>query len=165
VTTPVADSAACPCGSASPEALCCGALHAGAPAPTALALMRSRYAAFVRADMAYLHRTHDPDTRGAFDRAGAERFARSTTWTGLEIVATEGGGETDARGVVEFIARGVTRGATFAQHERSTFRRVAGAWVYVGGELVPAQRPVTRVGRNEPCPCGSGKKAKRCCGA
>ena len=23
----------------------------------------------------------------------------------------------------------------------------------------------TKVGRNEPCPCGSGKKFKRCCGA
>ncbi|MGA1315702.1 MAG: SEC-C metal-binding domain-containing protein [Rubrivivax sp.] len=23
----------------------------------------------------------------------------------------------------------------------------------------------TKVGRNEPCPCGSGKKFKKCCGA
>jgi len=32
-----------------------------------------------------------------------------------------------------------------------------------------ARQPVTRgqvkVGRNEPCPCGSGKKYKKCCGA
>jgi hypothetical protein len=27
----------------------------------------------------------------------------------------------------------------------------------------PARR--TKVGRNEPCPCGSGRKYKRCCGA
>ena len=31
-----------------------------------------------------------------------------------------------------------------------------------------ARQPVTRegakVGRNQPCPCGSGKKYKRCCG-
>jgi len=29
------------------------------------------------------------------------------------------------------------------------------------------RRPVTRqkVGRNEPCPCGSGRKYKKCCGA
>lgn len=25
-------------------------------------------------------------------------------------------------------------------------------------------RPSRKVGRNEPCPCGSGKKYKRCCG-
>ncbi len=126
--------------------------------------MRSRYAAFVHADMAYLHRTHDPDTRGSFDQKGAEKFARATTWTGLEIVATVDGGATDATGIVEFIARGTSGGGAFAQHERSRFRRVDGRWVYVGGELVAARRKPS-VGRNEPCPCGSGKKAKRCCGA
>ena len=128
--------------------------------------MRSRYAAYVRGDMAYLHRTHDADTRGEFDRAAAERWSRSTSWTGLEIVATDAGGQADALGVVEFVARGTTDGAAFAQHERSTFRRVDGAWVYVGGELVPVRRGpgATKVGRNEPCPCGSGKKSKRCCG-
>ncbi len=28
----------------------------------------------------------------------------------------------------------------------------------------PAQRPQQKVGRNAPCPCGSGKKYKKCCG-
>lgn len=28
-----------------------------------------------------------------------------------------------------------------------------------------AYAPGPKVGRNEPCPCGSGKKFKRCCGA
>lgn len=155
---------ACACGSSLDAAACCAPLHAGAPAPTALALMRSRYAAFVRCDMAYLYATHDPATRGTFDRKGAERFAKATTWTGLEIVATEAGTASDATGIVEFIARGTSGGAGFAQHERSTFRRVDGRWVYVGGELVAARRK-PQVGRNEPCPCGSGKKAKRCCAA
>jgi uncharacterized protein len=42
-----------------------------------------------------------------------------------------------------------------------------------GGAPVPKQTPVTAtppekpktVGRNDPCPCGSGKKYKKCCGA
>ena len=38
-----------------------------------------------------------------------------------------------------------------------------------GDENGPARKPVRRsnkkIGRNEPCPCGSGKKYKRCCGA
>jgi preprotein translocase subunit SecA len=29
---------------------------------------------------------------------------------------------------------------------------------------LPKRRPVAKVGRNEPCPCGSGKKFKQCCG-
>ena len=36
------------------------------------------------------------------------------------------------------------------------------------GGLPPERRPVRRtgpkIGRNDPCPCGSGKKFKQCCG-
>lgn len=32
------------------------------------------------------------------------------------------------------------------------------------GNTAPQQRRVKKVGRNEPCPCGSGKKYKHCCG-
>ncbi|MDO9534830.1 MAG: tetratricopeptide repeat protein [Bacillota bacterium] len=31
-------------------------------------------------------------------------------------------------------------------------------------QLQPYRRPEPKVGRNEPCPCGSGKKYKKCCG-
>jgi len=41
--------------------------------------------------------------------------------------------------------------------------------VFSHGEAPPKQKPVKRsekkVGRNAPCPCGSGKKYKKCCGA
>jgi len=30
--------------------------------------------------------------------------------------------------------------------------------------LKAAKKPVEKVGRNDPCPCGSGKKYKKCCG-
>jgi uncharacterized protein len=33
------------------------------------------------------------------------------------------------------------------------------------GSARPAQRATPKVGRNDPCPCGSGKKFKKCCGA
>lgn len=87
--------------------------------------MRSRYTAFVRGAIDYLIETHDPATRRSVDRAAITAWSRETTWRGLEIVATEGDN------VVEFIARGVTRGRPFAQRERSRFRRVDGAWRYV----------------------------------
>ena len=41
--------------------------------------------------------------------------------------------------------------------------RMAGA-----GDRQPVQQVVrgsAKVGRNDPCPCGSGKKYKKCCGA
>ena len=37
----------------------------------------------------------------------------------------------------------------------------------VGGDgTTPKKQPrkVTKIGRNDPCPCGSGKKYKNCCG-
>lgn len=97
--------------------------------------MRSRYTAYVTGEIDYLTRTHDPETRGGLDVRALRRWSRTTLWLGLEIVATEAGGEADDAGVVEFVARGVTAGKPFAQRERSRFRRVDGAWVYVDGDV------------------------------
>ena len=122
----------CPCGSGASEAACCGPLLAGVRATTAVALMRSRYTAYVRGAIDYLIATHAPEHRNSVDRAEITKWTRTTLWMGLEIVATEAGGERDATGIVEFIASGVTRGKPFRQHERSRFRRDAdGAWLYV----------------------------------
>jgi SEC-C motif-containing protein len=105
----------CPCGAGRPFARCCGPFLGGAPAPTALALMRSRYTAYVRGAIDYLVETQSPETRAGLDRAAIERWSRETRWQGLEIVATERGDAADSDGIVEFVARGVTRGAAFAQ--------------------------------------------------
>ena len=155
----------CVCGSGAPAAACCDPVLDGAPPPTALALMRSRYAAYVRGAIDHVVATHDPATRSAVDREAITRWSRDTAWLGLEIVATERGGELDDDGVVEFIARGATRGAPFAQHERSRFRRIAGRWYYVDGKVIREPvRAAAAPGRNDPCPCGSGVKYKRCHG-
>jgi len=155
----------CPCGTGRPLARCCGPFLDGAPAPTALALMRSRYTAYVRSAIDHLIETQAAETRRGLDREAIARWSRETRWQGLEIVATERGGEQDDEGIVEFVARGVTKGAAFAQRERSRFRREGGRWYYVDGKASgePARR-AEAVGRNEPCPCGSGMKHKRCCG-
>jgi SEC-C motif-containing protein len=143
----------CLCGSGSPAAACCDLVLDGMPAPTALALMRSRYVAYVRGAIDHIMATHDPATRAGVDRDAAARWSRDTQWLGLEIVATERGGEHDADGVVEFIARGVTRG-------------LDGCWYYADGQAIHAPaRAVATAGRNDPCPCGSGVKYKRCHGA
>ncbi len=128
--------------------------------------MRSRYTAYVRGEIAYLLATHDEATRGGVDVDAVTKWSRETTWGGLEILDTVKGGPGDDDGVVEFIARGTTRGTTFAQRERSRFRRVDGRWYYVDGTMIsePARRAATP-GRNDPCPCGSGMKYKRCHGA
>nr|HEX4316056.1 YchJ family protein [Kofleriaceae bacterium] len=157
----------CPCGSGAAEATCCGPIVDGsAPAPTALALMRSRYTAYVRGAIDYVMASHDASTRARMDRAAAAKWSRDTAWAGLDIVAVERGGDGDDDGVVEFVARGATLGKPFALHERSRFRRVDGRWFYLDGATIapPAARAAPAPGRNEPCPCGSGLKYKRCHG-
>lgn len=146
---------ACPCGSGKPLAECCGRYHGGEAAPTAEALMRSRYSAFVLQDDGYLRDTWHPKTRPS----QLDLSADDSCWQGLEIVACRKGGLQDEEGVVEFVAR--YQGGQL--HERSRFVREQGRWFYLDGELLPP-RQQPQPGRNAPCPCGSGKKYKRCCG-
>ncbi|WP_229924481.1 YchJ family protein [Streptomyces sulfonofaciens] len=123
----------CPCGSGQPYAACCGRFHSGvALAPTAEALMRSRYSAFAVRDEGYLLRTWHPRTRPA-----GVAFAAGLGWTGLEIEATEAGSAFHARGVVRFRAHFTDGGRAGVLRERSRFEREAGAWVYVDGDIDP----------------------------
>ncbi|MFD7567746.1 YchJ family protein [Streptomyces tendae] len=118
----------CPCGRSEPYEKCCGRFHAGtAAAPTAEALMRSRYCAFVQGDAGYLLRTWHPRTQPA--RLDLDPGMR---WTGLEILDTTDGSAFHATGTVTF--RASYRGGSL--HECSRFERVDGAWVYVDGEFL-----------------------------
>lgn len=160
--------ALCPCGSGLAPEACCVRYHRGEKPPTAEALMRARYSAYVLGEIDFVLDTHAPESREGVDRQATEQWSKSSEWRGLQIVSTEGGGPTDDTGVVEFIARFAAGGQEAAHHERSTFRKVDGAWCYVEGEMVkakPIKREEAKVGRNEPCPCGSGKKFKKCHGA
>ncbi len=166
-----AQATGCPCGKGPSLEACCGPILDGAPAPTAEALMRSRYTAYVVGNIDHIVATHDPASRDTVDREGTLTWSKQSDWLGLEILATEGGGEADETGVVEFVARFALVGRVQAHRERSRFvKKDEGAgprWFYVDGEMEKA-RPVAReapkVGRNEPCPCGSGKKFKKCHG-
>ena len=158
----------CPCGAGPDYDACCGPYIEGtALPPTAEALMRSRYTAYVRGAIDHVVATHEPKTRGDIDRQAATRWSESAEWLGLEIVATEAGGPEDRTGVVEFVARYNAEGAEQRHHERASFTRDGDRWFYADGDMVKAQpvvREAPKVGRNEPCPCGSGKKFKKCCG-
>ncbi|MFE6803470.1 YchJ family protein [Streptomyces sp. NPDC057696] len=122
----------CPCGLPSPYDACCGRYHSGrANAPTAEALMRSRYCAFAVKDAAYLLRTWHPATRPP-----AVTFEPGMRWTGLEILATTEGSAFHSTGTVTFRARYTDGGRPGSLHERSRFIRLDGAWVYVDGDFI-----------------------------
>ncbi|MDR3440092.1 YchJ family protein [Telmatospirillum sp.] len=156
----------CPCGSSLPLESCCGPILAGAPAATPEALMRSRYTAYVLCDIDHLERSLAQEALKDHDRKAAEQWAKSVEWLGLSILGTEGGSSVDQSGTVEFTARFRQNGAEHTHHETSSFRRQDGKWVYVDGKIhnTPVVRTGPKIGRNDPCPCGSGKKYKHCCG-
>lgn len=160
---------ACPCGSTRLLDECCDPIIGGSvPAPTAEALMRARYTAFVtRRIGAFLADTLAPEKRGDFDPREVEMSARDAEGLGFEVRAVSDGGAGDAGGTVEYVARFRIRGQVQAHHELASFRREDGRWLYVDGQVNPrgAPRQASRVGRNDPCPCGSGRKFKKCCGA
>ena len=157
----------CPCGSSKQIDACCGPLIAGQPAPTAEALMRSRYAAFTLGNLGYIERTCTGHAALSFNRSDLEQSLPGTAWLGLDIMESHGGQLGDSIGTVKFTVRYRQNGHTFTQVEISQFVRIDGAWRYEKGEVSLGSKlaPVERVGRNDPCPCGSGKKYKKCCGA
>jgi SEC-C motif-containing protein len=156
----------CPCGSKQEFAVCCEPFIKGkTKAPTAEALMRSRYSAFATTDIDYVEKTTDPSARSTFDREGTIEWAKNSEWLGLEIVSASEGSAQDSTGFVEFIARYKYDGVERAHHERAEFKKRDKEWFFLDGKLVQAPvRAEPKIGRNDPCACGSGKKFKKCCG-
>lgn len=132
---------------------------------TAEELMKSRYAAYTVGNIDYIMETHDPATREGISVEETEEWAKSSEWLGLEIISTEGGSPSDDQGIVEFKATYREAGEVQVHHEKSAFVKIEGKWYYHG--WMPLQQTIVKekkVGRNDPCPCGSGKKYKKCCG-
>jgi SEC-C motif-containing protein len=161
-------TAHCPCGSGRPYDSCCGPLLAGTiAATTPEALMRSRYTAYVKQDLPYLARTLHPSQRNDYDEQGAARWAREADWEALDIVNTAVDPANTNKGTVEFKARYRMHGISHIHHELAEFRKSGDTWYFHDGKMVGAgqfRRDTPKVGRNDPCPCGSGKKYKKCCG-
>ncbi len=157
----------CYCGNNESFEKCCGKYISGKATPkTAELLMRSRYSAYLVKDIDYLMNTTTPMENMDGARKATEEWANAATFSGLEIIACENGQEKDDEGVVEFKAFYTDKASTFTHHERGYFVKVKGKWLY--DKELPVDRTIkheAKVGRNDPCSCGSGKKYKKCCGA
>ena len=112
----------CPCGLPATHEACCGRFHAGAAAPTAELLMRSRYSAFALGDSAYLLRSWHPTTRPR-----TLELDGRTRWLRLEVLETTGGGLLETEGAVRFRAHS----SDGVLEEHSRFARDAGRWAYL----------------------------------
>lgn len=124
---------ACPCGSLLAYDACCGRWHAGVAAPTAEALMRSRYSAYVLGLEPYLLATWHMSTRPPALDLSAEA---TTRWLGLDVKRHEPTGSADAKAtaIVEFVARHKIGGRAHRLHEISRFVRENNRWYYLDGD-------------------------------
>ena len=159
----------CPCCSGKSYADCCEPyLSETSYAPTPEALMRSRFTAFSRANITYIMRSMTDTALDGFDPVGFKKWLQGLSWDTLKIINAPELGEDELIGQVEFIASYQrSDGERFDMHELSTFEKVGERWYYVEGEtpsLVETYYNPDKIGRNEPCHCGSGRKFKKCCG-
>lgn len=126
--------------------------------------MRSRYTAYNKLNLDYITRTMKPPAADHFDAQEALEWARRVKWLRLEVLASQT--EKD-RGSVEFKAYFTEEGREHCLHERSEFRLENKQWYYFDGKppgrVAPPQTSA-KIQRNAPCPCGSQKKYKKCCG-
>jgi SEC-C motif-containing protein len=183
-SSPASMTGACPCGSGKTFSECCEPFIKGTKNPiTAEELMRSRYTAFAVGEISYLRSSLAPEEQKGFDMKSTQEWSKKSKWLGLEIMSVKKGGPSDKTGTVEFMAKYAIDGKNLDHHEVSQFRKSAdGKWYFVDGDSHtheegqghhdhshgnhdPVVREEPKVGRNDACPCGSGKKYKKCCGA
>lgn len=145
---------------------CCEPFLSGEKLPqTSLQLMRSRYTAFVLNKITYIQATMRGEALKCFDYTATELWSKSVTWLGLTIISV-GNAE------VTFDAKYKTSAGNIVYiQEVSKFQRYNNKWYYVSGKkpkkisdsVYTNDDSTVKVGRNASCPCGSGKKYKKCC--
>ena len=158
----------CPCSSGKSFDQCCSPIIEGAAnASTPEALMRARYTAHALGKTQFLYQSLHPSIReDVGEEKDLETVRSNISWDGLEIVETSDNG---SQGEVDFIANYSVQGIPQKHRERAKFSKEAdNHWYYVDGDVeghVTFKRENPKVGRNDPCSCGSGKKYKKCCGS
>ena len=157
----------CPCGSGANFNACCEPIINGTrQSETAEELMRARYSAFVTGAIDFIVSSTHSSTRNEIDLSFIREWSQGSTWQGLEILETKT--IDDNKATVSFEASYTQSDKEQHHREKSLFEREDGEWRFVTGDELknPTVRYETpKPGRNDPCPCGSGKKYKKCHGA
>ncbi len=127
-------------------------------------LLKARYQAFVKGDVDFIVESCHPQIRAKQDQKSIEAWSRNADWKGLAIEHEEAD---EDRAFIDFTVRFVESGENVEHKEKAEFRKKDDRWYYFDSKFSrpePIRRDSEKVGRNDPCPCGSGKKYKKCCG-
>lgn len=145
----------CPCDSHLPYSECCQNWHQGKPAPSALALMRSRYSAYVLGEVEYIIATTVPAQQHLLNREAIDGWSKNTHWKGLKILRVMPKIGTH-HAQVEFQAEFEEKGQHYQHHELSGFVFIQQQWFFIDPTVALPSAKQT-------CFCDSGKKFKHCC--
>lgn len=158
----------CPCTSGKPYGNCCQPIQSGkSKARTAEELLRARYSSFVTGNIDFVLATHHSATKHEVNRDEIASWSKESEWKGLEILQKEAGEAKDETGTIVFHAKYANQGKDQDHFEKSTFEKENGEWKFLDATPLrtgPYVREEPKVGRNDPCSCGSGKKFKKCHG-
>ncbi|GAA60210.1 SEC-C motif domain protein [Pseudoalteromonas sp. BSi20652] len=148
----------CVCGSQQNYADCCEPLHlAIQQAKTPEQLMRSRYSAYVLKNAKYVYQTYAINKQQENPIKEIKDFADSCRFIKLTVINS---GHENNQEFVEFKAHYFYQNLYCELNEKSQFIKEDGQWRYLDGEIYPVAD--IKVSRNDNCPCGSGKKYKKC---
>lgn len=155
----------CPCGSGNLYKSCCGLYIDQQHLPkTPEQLMRSRYTAYSLANIEYISKTMQGPAALLFDPVSAKEWAQKAQWLKLEVLNSKCDPQNSKKGFVEFRAHYRLDHQEHCIHELSEFQLQDEQWYYVDGKSVQQNAIKSKINRNDPCLCGSGKKYKKCCG-
>jgi len=155
----------CPCESGINFESCCQPVIKGAEkAESAEQLLRARYSAFVSGDVDFIMVTHHPEKVDDIDKSSIKSWSRESQWMGLEIVNVDKSAEKDGEVAIDFVAKYLQEGKTYKHAESSLFKKTDGSWYFYDVRKNQPVKTESKIGRNDPCHCGSGKKYKKCHG-
>ncbi len=124
--------------------------------------MRSRFSAFCVGNGEYLVNTHHPETLGGLTAEKLSNASDEWRWTRLDVLYHNVTGATQSE--VAFNAWYLEKEQLMCHSEVSTFVLLDNEWKYQKGNFENRAAKDVKYGRNDPCPCGQGKKYKKCHG-
>lgn len=155
----------CPCGSNQPYIDCCQLVHADIKcASLPEQIIRARFAAMSMGNMDFFAESIVEEHRHLLDGDRVLKEIRRLEFHSVEIRKVERKGLLRRRATVYSRHARSKHGVIATHTERTYLRRESRAWRVENIEINPPADAVSKIGRNVSCPCGSGRKYKRCCG-
>ncbi|MBL7685128.1 MAG: SEC-C domain-containing protein [Deltaproteobacteria bacterium] len=128
-------------------------------------LLEARYQAFVDQDIDFILESCHPDVKDQQDLPTIEAWSKNAIWHHFEIEKEEVEKE---KAIITFNLKYEEKGKMIYHRELAEFRKQGSKWYYYDSTFPKPEtlkREGPKVGRNDPCHCGSGKKFKKCCAA